>query len=61
MATGRSDGVQDDLMATWAEIPRSPGAAFYTRLAGLLREAGSDAFVERVCKPLRAAEERRRA
>ena len=38
-------------MATWAEIPRSPGHAFYDRLQELLREADFDAFVEEVCKP----------
>ena len=31
MTMGRSDDVQDDLMATWAEMPRSPGHAFYDR------------------------------
>ena len=51
MAMGRSEAVQDDLMATWAEMPRSPGHAFYDRLQDLLREAGFDAFVEGVCKP----------
>ena len=51
MAMGRSEGVQDELMATWAEMPRSPGHAFYDRLQELLREAGFDAFVEQVCKP----------
>ncbi len=51
MAMGRSEGVQDDLMATWAEMPRSPGHAFYDRLQELLQEAGFDAFVEQVCKP----------
>jgi transposase len=38
-------------MATWAEMPRSPGHAFYDRLQDLLREASFDAFVEEVCKP----------
>ena len=38
-------------MATWAEMPRSPGHAFYDRLQDLLREAGFDAFVEGVCRP----------
>ena len=38
-------------MATWAEMPRSPGHAFYDRLQELLREADFDAFVEEVCKP----------
>ncbi len=51
MAMGRSEAVQDELMATWAEMPRSPGHAFYDRLQDLLREAGFDAFVEGVCKP----------
>ena len=41
MAMWRSDAVQGDLMATWAEMPRSPGHAFYDRLQDLLREAGS--------------------
>src|SRR5271166_1777710 len=51
MAMGRSEGVQGDLMATWAEMPRSPGHAFYDRLQELLRRAGFDAFVEGVCRP----------
>ena len=51
MAMGRSEGVQGDLIATWAEMPRSPGHAFYDRLQELLQEAGFDAFVEGVCKP----------
>ena len=38
-------------MATWAEMPRSPGHAFYDRLQELLRGAGFDAFVEGVCRP----------
>jgi transposase len=42
-------------MATWAEMPRSPGHAFYDRLQDLLREASFDAFVEEVCKPYYAA------
>jgi len=49
MAMGRSGAVQDDLMATWAEMPRSPGHAFYDRLQSVLLEAGFDAFVEQVC------------
>jgi transposase len=51
MAMGRSEGVQDHLMATWAEMPRSPGHAFYDRLQELLQEGGFDAVVEGVCKP----------
>jgi hypothetical protein len=51
MAMGRSGAVQDDLMATWAEMPRSPGHAFYDRLQEVLRDADFDGFVEGVCKP----------
>ena len=42
-------------MATWAEMPRSPGHAFYDRLQELLRESDFDGFVEEVCKPFYAA------
>ena len=42
-------------MATWAEMPRSPGHAFYDRLQELLREADFDGFVEEMCKPFYAA------
>jgi hypothetical protein len=41
MAMGRSDAVRDDLMATWAEMSRSPGHAFYDRLHDLLGKPGS--------------------
>ena len=51
MAMRREAGVQDDLVATWAEMPRSPGHAFYDRLQALLKEAGFDLFVEDICKP----------
>jgi len=51
MAMRREAGVQDDLVASWAEIPRSPGHAFYDRLQTLLKDAGFDVFVEDVCKP----------
>ena len=50
MAMRRETGAQGDLVVTWAEMPRSPGHAFYDRLQELLREAGFDAFVEQVCK-----------
>ena len=39
-------------MATWAEMPRSPGsAAFHDRLQDLLREAGSTRFRRGGVKP----------
>ena len=36
MAMKRDAGVQNDLLATWADMPRSPGHAFYDRLNKLL-------------------------
>jgi transposase len=51
MAMRRETEVQGDLVMTWAEMPRSPGHAFYDRLQKLLNEAGFDAFVEASCKP----------
>ena len=38
MAMGRSEVVQDDLMATWAEMPRSPGHAFVDFRRDLTRD-----------------------
>jgi transposase len=55
MAMRRETGVQGDLVATWAEIPRSPGHAFYDQLQILLNDAQFDIFVENVCKPYYAA------
>jgi transposase len=51
MAMRRETGSQGDLVVTWAEMPRSPGHAFYDKLQKLLIEAGFDAFVEEICKP----------
>ena len=55
MAMRREAGVQGDLVVTWAEMPRSPGHAFYDRLQKLLSDAGFDAFVETTCKPYYAS------
>jgi transposase len=54
MAMRRETGVQGDLVVTWAEMPRSPGHAFYDRLQKLLTDAGFDVFVEAMCKPFYA-------
>ena len=54
MAMRREAEVQGDLVVTWAEMPRSPGHAFYDRLQKVLTEAGFDAFVETTCKPFYA-------
>ena len=50
MAMRRETGVQDELVATWSEMPRSPGHAFYDKLQSLLNEADFDTFVEDICK-----------
>ena len=41
MAMGREGEVQGDLVVTWAEMPRSPGHAFYDKLQTLLTEAAA--------------------
>lgn len=37
------------MLVTWADLPRSPGHAFYDRLQAELLAAGFDAFVEEQC------------
>ena len=49
MALGRQGERQTDLMIGWAELPRSPGHAFYDRLQAVLTEAGFDGFAEQQC------------
>jgi transposase len=51
MALGRQGERQADLMVGWAELPRSPGHAFYDRLLAVLVEAGFDHFAEEACAP----------
>jgi transposase len=51
MALGRQGERQADLMVGWAELPRSPGHAFYDRLQAVLVGAGFDRFAEAQCKP----------
>ena len=50
MAMGREGDRQDDLIVTWAEMPRSPGHAFYDRLQEVLMAGGFDRFVETACQ-----------
>src|SRR3954469_18751282 len=54
MALGRQGERQADLMIGWAELPRSPGHAFYDRLQAILVEAGFDGFAEAQCRPFYA-------
>ena len=65
MALGRQGEWQAALMVGWAELPRSPGHAFFDRLQTILLEAGFDGFAERQCAPhyagKRAARRCRRA
>jgi transposase len=52
MALGRRrSSHQGELFVTSADLPQSPGHAFYDRLNQLLAEAGFDRFVEDVCRP----------
>jgi transposase len=55
MALGRQKERQADLMVGWAELPRSPGHAFYDRLQAILIEAGFDRFAESECAPYYAS------
>jgi transposase len=52
MALGRrKNEQQQDFWISVDELPRSEGHVFYGKLNKLLREAGFDAFVERLCEP----------
>ena len=55
MALGRQGERQSDLIVGWAELPRSPGHAFYDRLQAVLIEAGFDGFAESQCAPYYAS------
>jgi transposase len=59
MALGRQGERQAELMVGWAELPRSPGHAFYDRLQAVLIEAGFDGFAEQQCAPVYAARQGR--
>src|SRR5215218_3168166 len=59
MALGRQGERQTDLMVGWAELPRSPGHAFYDRLQAILIEAGFDRFAESECAPYYAGRQGR--
>jgi transposase len=52
MALGRRrTSQQGELFLTSADLPQSPGHAFYDRLNALLAEAEFDRFVEDLCRP----------
>lgn len=52
MALGRRrSSHQGELFVTSADLPQSPGHAFYDRLNRLLAEADFDRFVEDLCRP----------
>jgi transposase len=55
MALGRRGERPADLMLSWAELPRSPGHAFYDRLQAVLVGAGFDRFAETEREPYYAA------
>jgi transposase len=57
MALGRRrSSHQGELFLTSADLPQSPGHAFYDRLNTLLAEAGFDRFIEDLCRPHYAEE-----
>jgi transposase len=56
MALGRQVERQTDLIVGWAELPRSPGHAFYDRLQAVLLQAGFDGFAEKQCAPYYASQ-----
>jgi len=52
MALGdRNQEQQPSFWIAVDKLPRSEGHAFYCKLNQLLREAGFDEFVERLCEP----------
>jgi transposase len=55
MALGRQKERPADLTVGWAELPRSPGHAFYDRLQTILVGAGFDRFAEKECEPYYAS------
>jgi len=55
MALGRQRERQSEMLVTWADLPRSPGHAFYDRLQAELLAAGFDGFVEEQCARYYAA------
>ncbi|HEX6474824.1 MAG TPA: transposase [Candidatus Limnocylindria bacterium] len=55
MVLGRQKERQGELMVGWAELPRSPGHAFYDRLQAILVAAGFDRFAESAGAPCYAS------
>jgi transposase len=51
MALGRQQARQAEMLVTWAELPRSPGHAFYDKLQSVLTASDFDGFVEGICAP----------
>ena len=49
MALGRQGERQPDILVTWADLPRSPGHAFYDKLQSVLIASDFDRFVELRC------------
>src|ERR671929_576279 len=49
MALGRQRERQSDILVSWAELPRSPGHAFYDKLQTTLIASDFDRFVEMQC------------
>jgi len=51
MALGKRKREQQGMWVASADLPKSPGHPFYSRLNQLLAEAGFDAWLEKLCRP----------
>jgi len=51
MALGRRKCQQQLMWVATTELPSSPGHVFYEKLNSLLKDAGFDEFVEKLCEP----------
>jgi len=51
MSLGKRKPKQDELFIATAKVASGPGHPFYSKLNGVLAQAGFDEFVERLCAP----------
>ena len=51
MALGKRKAKQAEMFVATAQLQSGPGHVFYTKLNAVLREAGFDEFVEKLCAP----------
>lgn len=51
MALGKREAKQEEMFIATAQVATGPGHPFYSKLNGVLGEAGFDEFVEKLCAP----------